>query len=141
MNSDHNDVDKTLFPESGIPNIKYFTHGKKSTPIKHAGGRDLNSFIQFIHDNTSYKFDVDEFKVKGDVVTKVGTASKGFEALSSEVKKLLVNNPNTLTNEEKSNIEEKVVVLEEFLGNKSVEKIDNTNQASESIKNSPLYEK
>jgi len=65
MNSDHNDVDKTLFPESGIPNIKYFTHGKKSTPIKHAGGRDLNSFIQFIHDNTSYKFDIDELKKRG----------------------------------------------------------------------------
>jgi len=74
-------------------------------------------------------------------LTKVSTSTKGYEALSSEVKKLLTGNPNSLNNEEKSTIEGKLAVLDEFLGNKSLEKIDGTNQALESIKNSPLYEK
>jgi len=61
LNCDYNDVDKTLFPEDGIPNIKFFSNGKKTAPIAHrGGGRDLNSFIKFIHDNTSYKFDLNE---------------------------------------------------------------------------------
>jgi len=135
MNCDYNDVDKGLFPEDGIPNIKFFTNGKKNAPIK-SSGRDLNYFIQFIHDNTSYKFDLNEFKAQGEVMTKISNAAKSAEKLSAEVKKLLEDNSSALSNEEKGTVEEKLSLLVEFLGNKKLDKVENTNDVIKSLESS-----
>jgi len=55
---------------------------------------------------------------KGEVITKISDAAKNAERLSKEVKKLMEDNPNTLSSEEKATVEGKLSVLVEFLGNK-----------------------
>uniref|UniRef100_A0A6B2LC23 Thioredoxin domain-containing protein n=1 Tax=Arcella intermedia TaxID=1963864 RepID=A0A6B2LC23_9EUKA len=63
LNCDNNTVNKKYFPESGIPNIKFFPKGKKDQPIKYNGDRSLTSFIEFIHQNATVKFDLQKYKI------------------------------------------------------------------------------
>eukprot|EP01124_Arcella_intermedia_P024979 TRINITY_DN4355_c0_g2_i2.p1 TRINITY_DN4355_c0_g2~~TRINITY_DN4355_c0_g2_i2.p1 ORF type:complete len:617 (+),score=198.41 TRINITY_DN4355_c0_g2_i2:39-1889(+) len=63
LNCDYNTVNKKYFPESGIPNIKFFPKGKKDQPIKYNGDRSLTSFIEFIHQNATVKFDLQKYKI------------------------------------------------------------------------------
>jgi len=81
LDRDQNDVDPKYLPERGIPNIKLFAHPNKEKPIKYGGDRSLDDFLQFLHDNTTKKFDLEAAKNKGKALLK--------EAEKLELKKVI----------------------------------------------------
>lgn len=68
INCDLNEVPKNFFPENGIPNMKFFSASNKQNPVKYQGDRTLSSFVQFVHDNATHKFDLDSHLAKAKAI-------------------------------------------------------------------------
>jgi len=85
LNCDYNTVNKKYFPENGIPNIKFFPKGKKDQPIKYSGDRSLTSFIEFIHENATVKFDIQKFKAIAETIEKIKKVDKLVEEVEGRI--------------------------------------------------------
>eukprot|EP01080_Neovahlkampfia_damariscottae_P010136 gene10136-2555_t len=70
IDSDANDVDTDIFPEPGIPNLKFFPQGSKDKPVKYLGDRSAKDFLKFLHENAKTKFDIAAVESKLDEVKK-----------------------------------------------------------------------
>jgi thioredoxin-like negative regulator of GroEL len=55
FDTDRNDINRKLFPETSIPNVKFFPMNEKNKPIKYEGARDCSGIIQFLIENSSSK--------------------------------------------------------------------------------------
>jgi hypothetical protein len=51
MDVDANDPDRNFFPETSIPNMKFFPQDKKDSPIPYKGNRTLMDLLSFIHEH------------------------------------------------------------------------------------------
>eukprot|EP01130_Rhizamoeba_saxonica_P018148 TRINITY_DN89_c0_g1_i1.p1 TRINITY_DN89_c0_g1~~TRINITY_DN89_c0_g1_i1.p1 ORF type:complete len:468 (-),score=116.60 TRINITY_DN89_c0_g1_i1:48-1406(-) len=89
LNCDENDTDKELFPEPGIPNIKFFKAGDKSNPIKYDGDRSAVSFIEFIAENTTLELDIDTLTTKAQYFDDSRDIVENLEELSQIVDEFL----------------------------------------------------
>eukprot|EP01080_Neovahlkampfia_damariscottae_P010137 gene10137-2556_t len=70
IDSDANDVDKKIFFEGSIPNLKFFPQGSKDKPVKYLGDRSAKDFLKFLHENAKTKFDIAAVESKLDEVKK-----------------------------------------------------------------------
>jgi len=65
IDCDANDIDRDYIPETSIPNIQLFPAANKRSPLKYKGNRTLESFLEFLHENATVKFDLEAAKAKG----------------------------------------------------------------------------
>jgi len=89
INCDNNVPDSGLFPETSIPNIKFFSAGHKTSPIKYDGKRDIESFLRFIHSNCQTKFELDQLIEKIPAILKKEEIRKKLTALKSRISNVL----------------------------------------------------
>jgi len=84
ISTEENEVDKKLFPERGIPNIKLFVGGKKDQPIKYSGDRSLVDFLEFIHKNVSKPFELEPMKRKAERIQALAEVEEEVKEFLSE---------------------------------------------------------
>eukprot|EP01124_Arcella_intermedia_P022199 TRINITY_DN3260_c0_g2_i2.p1 TRINITY_DN3260_c0_g2~~TRINITY_DN3260_c0_g2_i2.p1 ORF type:complete len:617 (-),score=170.44 TRINITY_DN3260_c0_g2_i2:19-1869(-) len=104
LNCDDNTVNKKYFPENGIPNMKIFPAGDKSNPVKYSGNRTLSSFLEFIHQNATHKFDLSKFQIISENSDLIANSEKLIEEVKGK-----------LTEAEKTNMEAKLNALKDEL--------------------------
>jgi len=118
MNVDENASDRELFPETSIPNMKFFANGNKKTPLKYQGTRTLVDFVEFIHKNAQTKFDLAQYKGRAEALMAMGTAIKSAKALVKKTEEQINRHVSALSVEEKSSIVHELNALKDELAKK-----------------------
>jgi thioredoxin len=74
IDTDANDVDRTYFPETSIPNMKFFPQDSKDKPVKYNGNRTAKDLLKFFHDHAKTKFDIKAVESQIEAVQKLQEA-------------------------------------------------------------------